>query len=72
VTGGSSATAQFMFAGLADFAFASRITRKLSVGAVGAVPRLATLIAQLTKLRDVESIVTPLSPPASYNSSSTK
>jgi flavin-dependent dehydrogenase len=62
---------QFMFAGVADLAFANRITRKLSVGAVAAAPRLATLIARLTRLRDVESAVTPVSS-SLYNSSSTK
>ena len=62
---------QFRFAGIAHYAFANRITRRIGLGAVALAPQLATLTAQLTRLRDVESILGPAAAPA-YISSSTK
>jgi len=49
---------QFFWARAVDATFKSGITRALSVGAMGALPPLASLIASLTRVKGVKEITT--------------
>ena len=49
---------QFFWARAVDATFKSHVTRALSVGALGAVPPLATLIASLTRVKGVKEMTT--------------
>ncbi len=50
--------AQFFWARAVDATFKSGITRALSVGAMGVVPPLATLVASLTRVKGVKEMTT--------------
>ena len=49
---------QFFWARAVDATFKSGITRALSVGAMGALPPLATLVASLTRVKGVKQMTT--------------
>ena len=49
---------QFFWARAVDATFKSGITRALSVGAMGAIPPLATLVASLTRVKGVKEMTT--------------
>lgn len=55
---------QFRCAGLAHLAFKSSSMRALSVGALTFAPRLAAIIAELTRTRGVDDLVTRAASPA--------
>ncbi len=50
--------AQFFWARAVDATFKSGITRALSIGAMGALPPLATLVASLTRVKGVKEMTT--------------
>jgi flavin-dependent dehydrogenase len=49
---------QFFWARAVDATFKSSIARALSVGAMGALPQLATLIASLTRVKGFKEMTT--------------